>query len=109
MTSETDISSRIRLAVPRTTVLFRNNVGSLEDSRGRWVRFGLCQGSSDLIGWTVRDGRAIFTAIECKTARGRLTPDQIRFLAAVERAGGIAIVGRSEDDVLRQLENGRGK
>jgi hypothetical protein len=30
--------------------LWRNNVGALRDERGRLVTYGLCKGSSDLIG-----------------------------------------------------------
>ncbi len=83
--------------------LFRNNCGMLQDSDGRWVRYGVCNpGGSDLIGWTPRvvlpsdvgHTFAIFTAIEAKTGRLKPTHEQESFLAAVERAGGIARVVR---------------
>lgn len=32
--------------------LFRNNTGAWKDPSGRIVKYGLCKGSSDLIGWT---------------------------------------------------------
>lgn len=87
--------------------LFRNNVGQYVDSRGNVVRYGLCVGSSDLIGWTpyvVRPedvGRtiAVFTAVEAKTLRNVPTGPQIQFVQAVKAAGGIAVFARSTDDL----------
>lgn len=87
--------------------LFRNNTGKLLDKDGRWVAFGLCVGSSDVIGWTpytVRQadvGRtlAVFTAYECKVGRRVTTTEQGAFLAAVKAQGGIAAVVRRLSDV----------
>ena len=62
------------------------------------VRYGLCVGSSDLIGWTCVGEHAVFTAIEVKASRGRVTDEQATFLMAVERAGGRAGVARSVED-----------
>jgi hypothetical protein len=73
----------------------------------RPLHAGLCEGSSDLIGWTQRDGQALFTAIEVKAEHGRLTPEQAAFLRAVEQAGGVAGVARSVDEA-RVLLDGRG-
>lgn len=112
MNSETPILQRIRLAVsarPEARI-FRNNTGKLQDPRtGAWVPFGLCVGSSDLIGWrslTVTPsmvGRrlAVFAAIEVKTATGRASPAQLDFIAAVQRAGGLAGIARSPEDAER--------
>ncbi len=48
--SEHEIQQRIRLACGRGAVrLWRNNSGALVDQQGRFVRFGLCKGSSNLI------------------------------------------------------------
>lgn len=71
---------------------WRNNTGKLQDKRGRWVKFGLCVGGSDIIGITP-DGR--FLAIECKTERGKPRQQQLDFIAAVRRQGGVAGVARS--------------
>lgn len=90
--------------------VFRNNVGIAKFFRGgreQTVVYGLCKGSSDAVGWTpitiepchVGKTIAVFTAAECKTDKGRLTDAQAKFLAAVERDGGIAIVARDEADV----------
>ena len=111
--SEQVIQQEIRLAISSpTTRMFRNNVGSLKDENGRRVSFGLCAGSSDLIGWLTREitpemvGKkvAVFTAIEIKTAKGRVSKLQQNFINAVRNFGGIAGVARSVDDARAMLE-----
>ncbi|MFM2158570.1 MAG: hypothetical protein RLZZ124_1044 [Cyanobacteriota bacterium] len=85
--------------------LWRNNTGALKDSTGRLVRYGLCPGSSDLIGLRTRiitetdlgHRFAQFVAIEVKD-QGRLTEQQRAFLAMVTQAGGLAGVARSPED-----------
>lgn len=119
--TEQEIQARTMLDVGAHPAvrLFRNNTGQAWQgdltklARGRVmldnarpVSFGLCVGSSDLIGWrsvviTPADvGRtvALFVALEAKTATGRPTPDQTRFLDAVTRAGGMAGVFRKLED-----------
>lgn len=85
---------------------FRNNVGMLRDERGQYVRYGLCVGSSDVIGWTpvvvtpAMVGRtlAVFTAFECKVGQRVTTVEQGAFIAAVRAQGGIAAVVRRLED-----------
>ena len=62
----------------------------------RPLHAGLCEGSSDLIGWS-SDGK--FIAYEAKSQIGELTPEQNNFLDAVKTAGGIAKCVRSVDDI----------
>ncbi len=91
--------------------VFRNNVGKLYDRNGRVVTYGLCVGSSDLIGYLpvtitpamVGQRVAVFVAIEAKTATGRLRPEQQQFLRVVRDAGGIATVVRSVADAEMAL------
>ena len=81
---------------------FRNNVGTLRDAKGSYVRYGLCVGSSDIIGWTpvvigpehVGRTLAVFTAFECKVGRNTTTTEQGAFLSTVHAHGGIAAVVR---------------
>lgn len=81
--------------------LFRNNVGKLQDANGEWIAFGVGGvGGSDLIGWT-RHG--VFAAIEVKTPTGRVRPEQVAFVNAVNRAGGKAGIARSVEDALAIL------
>ena len=47
--------------------------------------------------------RGRFVAIEVKSKTGRPSPEQIAFLADVKRAGGIALVARSLNDVICAL------
>jgi hypothetical protein len=79
--------------------LFRNNVGRLQDRKGHWVQYGLCVGSSDIIGW--HSGR--FVALEVKSATGSLTKEQAAFIEAVRRDNGIAACVRSVDEVATAL------
>ena len=83
--SEHEIQQRIRLACGRGAVrLWRNNTGALVDQQGRLARFGLCKGSSDLIGLRSLEitpemaGQRVaqFVALEVKTASGVVSPEQ---------------------------------
>ncbi len=64
----------------------------------RHVRFGLI-GSGDIIGAAF--GRPL--SCEVKTGRGRQGEQQKRFQKAWEKAGGIYIVVRSVEDVIREI------
>jgi len=102
--SEHEIQQRIRLACGRGPVrLWRNNTGALVDQQGRLVRFGLCKGSSDLIGLRsvvvtpemVGQRIAQFVALEIKAPQGVVSPQQQAFLRLVQELGGVASVCRS--------------
>lgn len=96
---EADIQAQIMRALSEAGCLvFRNNTGVLKDNRGVPVRFGLCPGSSDLIG-IAPDG--VFLAIEVKTALGQPTDKQLRFIEAVRARGGRAGVARSAADAVK--------
>lgn len=69
-------------------------------TNARMFTTGLCKGGSDIIG-IAPCGR--FLAIEVKTKTGRPTKDQLRFIEAVNRAGGIAGIARSVDDALQLI------
>jgi hypothetical protein len=111
--NETDLQQRIRLAVGLLpdVRLWRNNSGKLPDPRtGRWVQFGVASpGGSDLIGYRtvtitpdmVGQKIAVFTALEIKTATGRATPEQRRFIDHIRGAGGISAIVRTTADAQR--------
>lgn len=90
--------------------LWRNNTGAMRDPHGQLVRFGLCPGSSDLIGLRtititpemVGQRVAVFAAVEVKD-RGRATPQQTAFIDMVRAAGGLAGIARSVPDALAIL------
>lgn len=48
--------------------------------------------------------RGRFIAIEIKSATGKTTPAQEKYLERVRQAGGVAIVARSAADVAKALE-----
>ena len=113
---ETTLQQEIRLALGQLPDLrmFRNQVGQLPDMRtGRPVQFGLAKGSSDLIGFKtievtsdmVGQKLAVFTSIEVKTAKGKLTPMQHNWLSCVNKAGGITGVARSVQDAIQIISN----
>ena len=102
MSSEQDIQNLIRLALSERGILnFRNNVGCLKDATGRMVRYGLYPGSSDIIG-IMPDGR--FLAIEVKKPGKKPTPEQLNFIEAIRRHGGIAGVVHSPEELAGLLE-----
>ena len=105
--SEQQVQQAIRLALSRgDTRLWRNNTGTLLDKHGRPVQFGLCKGSSDLIGMRsitigpehVGQRLAVFAAVEVKSATGRATPEQLAFIDVVQQMGGLSGIARSIED-----------
>lgn len=78
----------------------------------RTVRYGLGVGGADLVGVQpvpVRslpiDGTVgLFSAFEVKTDRGRPTADQLRWLALVQRWGGLAAVVRSAGEAVAVVQ-----
>ena len=98
--SEANILNDCMIALSAAGCLvWRNNTGALPDrtGSGRIVKFGLCKGGSDIVG-IAPDGR--FLAVECKTATGRATPDQLRFIKAVLSAGGRAGIARNAQEAV---------
>lgn len=123
---EGNIQRAIQLFLSRfqNVRLFRNNVGQgwvgqlISNKNGtvtlanaRPLHAGLCDGSSDLIGWKtveitpemVGQKIAVFTAVEIKTEKGRPTEAQNNFLSVVNRSGGIGFVARNENEAVRGL------
>ena len=116
--SEAAIVSAVRAAFSNGDArLWRNNVGVLQDRTGAFVTYGLCPGSSDLIGYRsvvitpsqVGQRVAIFCALEGKRdASAKPTKLQQQFLSVVRDAGGIAGVFSSVAEA-RSLLTGESK
>jgi len=105
-------------------ILFRNNTGTAYQGRRgivngmimlsdpRPISFGLCVGSSDLIGWTeiivtkdmIGQKIAIFTALEVKNLSGKATKEQINFIKQVRKSGGIGEILRWVDEDFKADE-----
>lgn len=110
--SEQAIQQAIRLKLSKGPVrLFRNNTGALRDERGQLVRYGLCSGSSDLIGFRqvtitpdmVGQQLAVFAAVEVKSPTGRATSEQEAFINMVQHFGGMAGIARSVEEAAQLL------
>lgn len=126
--TETNLLRKILLTISKrlpNVRLFRNNVGvgwagklvnisalgvtAIQNARP--LRAGLCEGSSDLIGWTsvvitpemVGRRVAIFTAVEVKKPGGKATAEQLNFLQRVQDAGGIAVLGFDEEQTVGDI------
>jgi hypothetical protein len=82
------------------------------DRQGRPVTFGLCKGSSDLIGLRsvtigpehVGQTLAVFVAVEVKSAQGRTTAEQGAFIEQVTAMGGLAGVARTVGEAAAILD-----
>ena len=107
--NETSIMNSCILAASKAGAkAFRNNTGAVKTPDGRLLRFGLCPGSSDIIGWMpvkitpdmVGQTVAVFCAIEVKTGRGVVSDAPKRFIRAVRDDGGLGGVARSADDAV---------
>lgn len=98
--SETEIMSDIRKALNATghVRVVRNAVGFDSDHK---CRYGLGVGSPDLIG-TLRGGRCF--AVEVKTPRGRLSPEQAAWWHAASAWGVAGGVARSVPEALALLD-----
>lgn len=133
--SEHRIQNEIRLAISGKATLFRNNVAqawvgevyrpnSIQTvtvspadvviRNARILHAGLCEGSSDLIGWRsltitpemVGQTVAVFAALEVKSKTGRATAGQKNFCQRVKEAGGFAGIVKSPDEAKKTLAIG---
>ena len=89
---------------PSVVKAWRQNTGAgkfqyPDGSTSQFIKFGF-PGLSD-IGGFMRDGRALF--IEIKTEKGKVTPNQQAFLAEASKAGCVAFVARSVEDLKQHL------
>jgi hypothetical protein len=84
---------------------WRQNTGAFtSEYRGkrRFHRFGLCPGSSDIIG-ILPGGR--FLAVECKVGKNKPTPSQESFLREVNESGGLGLCVWSVDELMDELDS----
>lgn len=96
---EHDIQNRIRNETADIAMLFRANVGQGFTKDGRFFSTGLPKGFSDLFGFRLTDGRAVF--IEVKTATGRVRPEQQNFIEQMRSNGALAGIARSVEEARK--------
>lgn len=100
---EADVQKQCMKAASECGALvWRNNTGAYKDG-DRYIRYGLCKGSADIIGIY----KGLFLAIEVKTKTGRASKAQNLFISAVNKRGGIGFVARSAEDVKKHLTSVR--
>lgn len=99
---EHDIQNRIRSETADIAVLFRANVGSGVTYDGRHFDTGLPKGFSDLFGFRLSDGKAVF--IEVKNIMGRVRPEQQNFIEKMRSYGALTGVARSVEDARRIIQ-----
>lgn len=94
--------------IPHKKMYVEIRPGDVLLRQARPLQAGLCEGSSDLIGWTpivINEshlGRklALFTAVEGKYGKTATTKDQKNFIDNVNKSGGIGAVVRSKEEAL---------
>ena len=118
---------QLALGKLRHVKIFRNNTGLGWAGKSRRIpnstdmiianaqplHAGLCEGSSDLIGWTtlritedmVGQKVAVFTAIEVKSLTGRATVQQINFIRVVNESGGFGAIVRTDEDAVKFIQH----
>jgi len=117
--TETSLMREVQLNLSQGDVrLFRNNVGAAWQGKPIWIDeglllvnpsrlvYGLCTGSSDLIGWRKRTitqddvGKVVaqFVSLEAKSPREHATKAQVDWLRTVQDMGGLAGVFRSQEE-----------
>lgn len=110
---ERNIQNSIRLACGKgDTRLFVNDVGMAEIG-GTLIRYGLCTGSTDLVGvhsvviTPDMIGRKIGVAVfaEVKTEKGIVKPHQEKFIKQMTSMGCISGVVRSVQDMKNLLSD----
>jgi hypothetical protein len=99
----TQASIRLALGQRDDVMLFRINVGKFRPLHGDQNRViqSAPNGTPDLLGVVGPNGRAL--AIEVKSLKGRQRDAQVAFQRAWEARGGLYILARSVDDVLKAL------
>jgi hypothetical protein len=82
----------------RGVVCWRQNSGGLPTPGGGFMRSTDINGVADIIG-LLPSGR--FLAVECKSDRGRQSEAQRDFQAMVEGSGGLYLIARDIQDLVR--------
>lgn len=72
---------------------------------GRYFDTGVPNGFSDLCGFRKSDGKMIF--IEVKNEKGKLRPDQEKFLTTISQFGVICGVARSAAEAVEIVVEGK--
>lgn len=94
--TETKLQNDIRLALSKSCVIFRANVGGFYTDYGGYISTGLPKGFPDLFGFRKRDGKMVF--IEVKTAKGVVQDNQRHFMEVMDGYDVLHGIARSVED-----------
>ena len=97
--SESYIQNQIRCALSKYGVVIRMNTGNVQTQSGTYMRCGV-KGMSDLL----FIGQDYIAWIEVKTATGKPTPEQIKFINRMRSLGHRAGIARSVEDAEKNYE-----
>lgn len=91
----------IRVLTLKGYVVWRNNNGAVWDPKKKVFRKNKSSllGVPDILGY--HKGTGVILAAEVKSGKDTVSKDQERFLASVKASGGIALVIRSSDDLVK--------
>lgn len=105
--AESSVLDRIRTAlVAAGCMVMRNNVGVARMGK-RHIRFGLGNGSSDLVVVVPPHGR--FLGVEVKRPKGgRISPDQVKWAHAIRAYGGVVGTAKSVEEAMVLLAEAKG-
>lgn len=102
---ETKLQNDIRLALSKTCIIFRANVGGFYTKYGGYISTGLPEGFPDLFGFRKRDGKMVF--IEVKMPKGVVQDNQKHFMKVMDSYDVLHGVARSVEDAERIVEGER--
>ena len=104
MKSEQQIQNEILLAASNAGHrLWRANAGKIQTVHGGWIKL-FPKGFPDTVGYRKGDGK--FIAIEVKTPKGKLRPEQEKFKEFAETQPIIYGIARSVEEALEIIERG---
>lgn len=98
------VAACLQLLAFRGCFVWRQNQGVMAATykgRSRVIRFAGVTGISDIVGMTPAGQ---FLAVECKAGRNKATAEQAEFMDRVRRAGGVAFLVYSSDQLLKELK-----
>lgn len=83
---------------------WRNNNNAVWDEKKQIFRKGSVEkGVADIMGYCKKTGKVI--AIEVKVGKDKPSPEQIRFIQSIQKAGGYACFASCAGDVVEYLES----
>lgn len=106
------VGGRVFCARKTQSVVFHLKRGDMVITNPMRIRYGLLKGSSDFIGWTpvvitpdmVGQELAVFTSVEIKVEKDRLSKEQRSWNKAARKAGGIVEVWHGKNDEIEILK-----